>query len=307
MFRKYYLIIILLFIKISGNAQFYPVFSQYLSNGIIINPGYTGSKEVLCANILYRKQMLGFSGSPEYFVFSAHSPLKNQNIGIGLMLLDEKIGCIHNTHFYFNYAFRIPTQNGRLALGIKAGVDYSQYNWNHLFLNDTNDPAFSENTQTSLLPNFGTGIYFYNDNLSLGFAIPYFLSFKDNNNYQSYTIQSNFKNYNFLFSSGYLFDISRNFKIKPSLLYKYYLQKQSQLDINSTFIFMDNRFNFSMAYRINEAIAGSVEIQINPQFRVSYTYEYAGQVANFFNYTSHEFGLQYLFMYRIKSSNPRYF
>lgn len=306
-YRRYIILILWVLNSLSIPAQYFPVFSQYISNGLIINPGFTGSREVLSVNLLYRKQMLGFTGSPTYLVFSAHSPLKNPNIGTGLLLFDEKTGPIHNSHLYLHYAFRIPTQHGRLSLGLKAGVVYTQYNWKQLYLNDTDDPAFTGDVQTFVLPNFGAGLYYYSSKLFAGLSIPYFLSYSEKNNYQSVTIKNDFKNYNFLITAGYLFSISRDFKIKPSVLYKLYPNAQSQLDLNATFILFDDRFNFSMAYRVNEALVGSFDIRLNPQFRLSYTYEYAGKVAKFFNYTSHEIGLRYELMYKIKAANPRYF
>ncbi|MGC8824117.1 MAG: PorP/SprF family type IX secretion system membrane protein [Bacteroidales bacterium] len=307
-YRSYILFFVLHGLNwLTAPAQYYPVFSQYISNGLIINPGFTGSREVLSLNLLYRKQMLGFTGSPNYLVFSAHSPLKNPNLGVGMLLFEEKTGPIHNSHLYLHYAFRIPTQHGRLSLGLKAGVVYTQYNWRQIYLNDAPDPAFSGDVQTFLMPNFGAGIYYYSSKMFGGFSIPYFLSYTEKNNYQSISFQNDFKNYNFLLSGGYVFAISGNLQYKPSFLYKIHTKAQSQLDINSTFILFDDKFNFSIAYRVNEAWVGSLDIRLNPQFRLGYTYEYAGRVAKFFNYTSHEIGLRYELMYKIKASNPRYF
>ncbi|MCX7987249.1 MAG: type IX secretion system membrane protein PorP/SprF [Bacteroidales bacterium] len=306
-YRKPILLVLLVLQKLTAFSQFYPVFSQYISNGLLINPAYTGSREVLSMNLLYRKQMLGFTGSPNYLVFSAHSPLKNPNIGLGILVFDEKTGPIHNSHLYLHYAFRIPTQQGRLSLGLKAGINYAQFNWKQIYLNDADDPAFSGDVQTFLMPNFGAGIYYYTSKAFAGFSIPYFLSYTEKNNYQSIKFQNDFKNYNFLLMGGYLFSFSRNFKFKPSILYKIYPQSQSQLDINSTFFLLDEQFNLTLAYRVNEAWVGALDFRINPQFRICYTYEYAGKIARFFNYTSHEIGLRYELMYKIRAANPRYF
>jgi len=292
---------------LTSRAQYYPVFSQYISNGLIINPGFAGSREVLSINLLYRQQMIGFTGSPRYLVFSAHSPLKNPNIGIGALLFDEKTGPIHNSHIYLHYAFRIPTQHGRLSLGLKGGIVYTQYNWKQIYLNDNDDPAFSGDVQTFVMPNFGAGLFYYSSRAFAGFSIPYFLSYSEKNNYKSVTFRNDFKNYNFLLTGGYVFAFPGNIQCKPSFLYKIYPNTLSQLDINTTFILYDDKFNFSLAYRINEAWVGSFDIRLNPQFRLSYTYEYAGKVARFFNYTSHEIGLRYELMYKIKAANPRYF
>lgn len=299
-------ILLLSFINLYLKAQFYPVFSQYLTNGLIINPAYAGSANVLTFNMLYRKQMVGFKGSPEYFVISSHTPLKKLHIGIGALFFNEKIGPINNSHLYFNYAYRLATARGILSLGIKAGIIYNAYSWDKIYLNNQNDPAFTNQKQTYILPNVGAGLLYYTGNFFTGLSIPYFITYSNKDKF-NISLENNFKNYNFLFLSGYTFKIIENFKWKPSVLFRYYGQSQSQLDLNSNFILLKNRIVVSAAYRTNEAIVGAFDIQLNQQLRLAYTYEYTNRIAKFFNYTSHEISLRYEFQYRIKTFNPRYF
>ncbi|MBN2667189.1 MAG: type IX secretion system membrane protein PorP/SprF, partial [Bacteroidales bacterium] len=40
----------------------FPVYSQYLQNGMVINPAYTGTREVLSGTMSYRMQWMGTSG-----------------------------------------------------------------------------------------------------------------------------------------------------------------------------------------------------------------------------------------------------
>jgi hypothetical protein len=44
----------------------YPVYSQYLQNGLLINPAYAGSREALSFFASYRKQRLGVTKAPTY-------------------------------------------------------------------------------------------------------------------------------------------------------------------------------------------------------------------------------------------------
>ena len=79
MMKKIFAILSLLtIIAIHANAQYYPLFSQYLSNGMLINPAYTGSRDVLSINAMHRTQMVGFKGAPSYQSFTAHMPLKKR-------------------------------------------------------------------------------------------------------------------------------------------------------------------------------------------------------------------------------------
>ncbi len=305
--RRFVLLILLLAFAKIGIAQYFPVFSQYISNGLIINPAFAGSRDILSLNLVYRMQMVGFNGSPRYTVFSAHSPLKNENIGLGLMVFDEKIGPLHNSHIYANYAYRLRIGEGRLSLGLKTGVDIGTYNWGQVYTNDPTDPAFLNEKQSFIMPNIGAGVFYFSRHFFAGLSVPYFLTYTESKDYKKISFKNDVNLYNFLFTSGYLFSFSQNFKFKPSLLIKYLAQSQEQIDLNATFILFNNRLSLGAAYRLKEALVGSFELQLNPQFRLSYSYEYAGKIANFFNYTSHEIGLKYEFEFKIKASNPRYF
>jgi type IX secretion system PorP/SprF family membrane protein len=288
-------------------AQSIPVFSDYISNGLVINPAYSGSRDVLSLSFMFRDQWAGFEGSPKYETFSAHAPLKNAHVGIGFLLLNENLGPTVNTQAYFNYAYRISFGNGKLALGLKAGINYTSNDWSNLDLNTQVDPAFNNNTKKYILPNFGFGAYYSNRKIFAGLSVPYILNFKESKAGSGYQINHDLNQYNFLFTTGYLFDVSRNFKLKPSLLLKYNMIVGQQLDLNLNFILLNDKLWLGAAYRIKEAMSSSLEVQINPQFRVGYAFDYSGGHLNNFSYTSHEIFIRYEFSYKIKAFNPRYF
>lgn len=299
--------ILLLIGVLRVEAQYFPVFSQYVVNGLIINPAYTGSREVLSLNFSYRNQMTGIKGAPVYQTLSVHAPLKNPKLGLGFLFFNEKTGPTHNTHAFLTYAYRVQIGESKLNFGLQTGVIYKEFNWGQVYLNDDDDPVFNSNNNSYILPNLGAGAFFYNRKFFTGFSIPYFLSYKESSERDKYTIYHEFSNYNFLFTAGYLFNFSNNFKLKPSTLIKYYLDAEEQIDLNLSAILLDDKLWIGGAYRFQEAFAGLFEVQINPQFRISYTFEYAGRNAGYFNYTSHEVGLRYEFSYKLKAFNPRYF
>ena len=111
----------------------------------------------------------------------------------------------------------------------------------------------------------------------------YFLSYNNKYSNKGSIIQNNSSLYVYLVTVGYLIDISRNFKIKPSVFIKYNHNYQQQADLNVNFIFLDNRLSVGGGYRMNdkssnlfEAISGVVEVQLKPQLRLGYAYDYSG-------------------------------
>ncbi len=310
--RVIYIILIFCLFNVDVKSQReFPTFSQYISNGLTLNPAYSGSREVLSLNLLYRDQSVGLTGAPVYQYLSGNAPLKNAHIGIGFLVENEQWGQERNTQVYFNYAYRIKIASGKLALGLKAGANFGSPR--SLFINDPNDVPFVTNiTQSYILPNIGVGIYYYSPHAFIGASVPYFLSYVKNYNQSGSAISNNITNYNFLVTAGYLFNISRDLKIKPSTFIK--LGKlQHQSDLNLNFILLNNSLSFGVGYRMNnkassisDVIIGTLEVQLNPQFRLGYAYDYSSG-NNIYNTMSHEISVRYEFSYKIKAINPRYF
>jgi len=91
---KKFLYILLFFSILSGKiyAQYSPTYSQYLLNGMAINPAFAGSREVLSTCILYRNQWLGFDGAPITMKFSTYTTLRELTSAIELDMYYIKIG-----------------------------------------------------------------------------------------------------------------------------------------------------------------------------------------------------------------------
>ncbi len=169
-------ICLLLQFNLLAKGQLTPVYSQYLVNGLLINPAYAGSRDVLSALVDYRNQWAGFNGSPVSQTVTAHMPLQNKSLAIGALITNESIGITTTTGIFGNYAYRIRLNNGMLAFGLKAGVELLNENDGQLHFESTkSDPAFGY-IGTSVLPNFGVGIYYYNQNYFAGLSLPEILS-----------------------------------------------------------------------------------------------------------------------------------
>src|SRR6187455_1944188 len=88
-------LLILLFTAVAAvnvTAQQVPQYSQYMYNGLAINPAYAGSKDYLSLTAVYRKQWADFPGAPETQTFSAHGPLSQGQMGLGFLFVNDKTG-----------------------------------------------------------------------------------------------------------------------------------------------------------------------------------------------------------------------
>ncbi len=272
-------------------------------NGLALNPAYAGSREVFNFTLGYRNQWVGFEGAPVSQSLSLHTPLRNDKIGLGLYLHNEKIDIRNNTSLYINYAYRVPLASGRLSLGLKAGGISRNANWNNVSLSDPGDIVFSRPGTSDMLPNFGFGAYYYSDRFFLGASVPFFMS--DSTGINGAVLYHDFNNYNYLLSGGFLLG-SGAVRVKPSFLVKYNTMNPAQIDANLSFIFADLVW-IGASYRMENTLVGLVKLQLNDQLRLGYTYDYSLGPLSRFNNGSHEIVLIYDLIYRVNAVNPRYF
>ncbi|MCB8999508.1 MAG: type IX secretion system membrane protein PorP/SprF [Bacteroidales bacterium] len=272
---------------------------QYLNNGMIINPAYAGSRDVLSGTLMHRSQWLGFDGAPISEIFAVHTPLKNEKIGLGLMVDNFSIPTVQYNSLYFNYAYRMWLGSSRLSLGLKAGGYFYKETLADLNLKEP-DAAF-ENPRSGFAPNFGFGAYLYNTKYILGLAIPFLMSQSD-----TATFGFDLANYHYILTAGYLFDFSPNFKIKPAVLVdynKYYLTYQ----IANHFILFNDALWLGAAYKSNKDLTFMLEVQLNTALKIGYAYDHSfSEIAKFSN-GSHEIMLRYELRYKANVDNPFYF
>ena len=287
----------------------FPVYSQYLQNGLVINPAYTGTREALSGFLSYRMQWMGTSGSPLLQSISFHSPMKNDKVALGMMAQFMKYGATKSTSVFGSYAYHIKLKKGKLSFGLKGGVDLSNTDYTGLLLSDPGDPVFESNEKSLVLPNFGAGIYYFSDRFFAGLAIPSFLNYRRTGDGSALPYHS-FSQYDFLFSAGALIEIAPVLKFKPSVLIDYSLQdtkKLAQLDINGNFIIADLIWAGG-SWRVSEQVAvGILQVQLNQQLMFGFSYDYPFGRMNSYSKGSTEFVLRYEFSYKVSAANPRYF
>jgi type IX secretion system PorP/SprF family membrane protein len=294
----------------TGVSLGYPVYSQYLQNGLLINPAYAGSRGALSAFLSYRMQWMGIPDAPVFQSVSLNAPMKNDKVGLGFMAQFMQFGFTKSQSIYASYAYRISLGNGKLSFGLKGGFDRSNTDYSGILTTTKNDPVFTTNDKPYFLPNFGAGVYYFSDKLFGGISIPAFLSYKKNTTTSSVEAHHSINDYDFIFSGGGLIIISQALKFKPSLLIDYSLDKTkklTQLDINGNFILGDLIWLGGSWRTSEQVVVGIVQVQLNPQLMFGFSYDYPVGRMSTYSKGSTEFILRYEFGYKISASNPRYF
>lgn len=294
---------LVVFLIPDANAQQDPQYTQYMYNMNVVNPAYAGSKESLSLTALYRKQWSGFEGAPETYTFSAHSPISDR-IGLGLSAIKDEAGPVKETNVFADFSYTLPLSSTlNLALGVKAGATFHDVGLESLALQDDNDPFFSQDINNTY-PNVGAGLFLYDDNFYLGLSMPNLLnSVHLDANGLKYGNETN----HYFATAGYVFQMSENFKLKPSALVKSAFDAPVSFDANLNALFYD-RFELGVSYRLDDSFSGLVGFQVTPNVRVGYAYDRVTSDINVVADASHEVILTFdIFFKKRVLRSPRYF
>ena len=298
---KYVILSVFLFGTVCLTAQDRAILnSQYMFNGLVLNPAYAGRNEVFTFAFSHRSQWMGFEGAPTAQTISLHWPMKDVKTALGVLLFNESIGSRNYKNIYLNYAYRIDLGNGKLSLGLKGGISTGRFD-----LIDLGDGEFifDDKLENYLLPNFGLGAFYYSGNFFAGFSIPLLLGYKDGGENIGLTVYHDFKKYSYYLTGGYSFLLNNDLRLQPSFLLHYEMSYALGFDLNLSLNYR-NLFLGGLSYRPNEALIFLFNYRINYQARVAVSYDLGlGELSKYHN-GSLELTLQYEFGFKIRASDP---
>jgi type IX secretion system PorP/SprF family membrane protein len=296
-------------LTLSAMAQQDPMYTMYMWNTMAVNPGYAGSAGMMTVSALARQQWTGLQGAPSTQTFVVHTPLKDPSMGIGMSIVNDKIGPVHNTGMYADFAYRIKTtKRARLAFGLKAGADLYQADLTGVENRNVDDPSFSQNVTGKIRPNFGFGLYYWSKMGYVGLSTPKLLQndLVSGNSDIDKLLYGRVKRHYFLIA-GYVFKVNRDIKFKPSMMLKAVEGAPLSTDITASFLFVE-KFWVGAAYRYWDGFSAILSMQITDQLRAGYAYDLTTTSLGAYTGGSHEFMVNYdLFFNKEKLRSPRYF
>lgn len=142
-------------------------FSQYMFQGILINPAYAGNKNQIENTLAYRNQWLGLQGAPKYVAYTINAPVIHASGGLGLHVSGQRFGSLKEDAVIGSFSYRVRVRKGTLAAGIEAGLRQYQFKTDDLLIRDANDPVV-EGRETSFVPDLGLGMYYQTDKYHIG-------------------------------------------------------------------------------------------------------------------------------------------
>jgi len=295
----------LLFCCNTLRAQQEPMYSQYMFNMINLNPAYAGNLGGDNVTLLYRMQWVGVDGAPKTGTLSWDRRLPDSNVGYGVQIYNDKLGIETTTGVQAFYSYRLQFDNSNFVFGLSGGVLNYRAAYSRATIIDPNDPLFEQDVN-AILPSVGFGVLYNTERMYVGFSIPALLKTKVDINS---TVVSTTANHHYFLTGGYIFNLSNDFKLKPSTLLKAVKGSPLSFDLNMN-VWYQNSLGAGLSYRYKDAVVGLFEVQLSPAIRLGYAYDYILSGLKTYNVGgSHELMLRYEFnipKYR-KVLSPRYY
>lgn len=299
----------------SAYAQQSAQYTQYIFNGLVINPAYAGSKEMWNLNAIYRGQWAGLEGAPTTQTFSVDGTVKKDKIGLGLQAINDRLGAQGQLSILASAAIRLPVSDkGKLSFGLAGGATQHSLDGNMLRATNQNDPDIPEGKITSLQPSVKAGFYFHTERFYAG------LSGVDLVPVKNEFVLTPERHY--FLTSGYVFDLGEHVKFKPSFLLKEDFNGPTNLDLNA-FVMLADRLWLGGSYRtgvnlikkeslgkdvaLENAWAAIAELYLTPKIKLGYSYD--ATLTGLSKYASHEISLGYYILKKEGTNllSPRYF
>ena len=194
-------------------------------------------------------------------------------------------------------------------MGLSGGFDLRSSRWSEVNTStpDLDDPAFTFDTGTLFEPNFGFGLFFYNEKFYAGFSVPRLMQYTDNPAEQTTKLAVRVTEMSYYLNGGVLLLLSNEVKARPSILLKWTPNGTFQAELNTNFIFLDGSLTFGLTYRTTKTALILAQYYVNRQLNFGYSYEYSFSDLAGFSAGSHEIMIQYEFGFNVKTTNPRYF
>lgn len=253
-------------------GQVDPIFTQYMFNMQPINPAYAGMWEKIGFSSLVRKQWSGIDRSPLTQIFSFHTPTKNRNVGLGLNVTNDRYGLENRLTVFADYAYEISlTPQQRLRLGLKAGfLNYknplTQY---QLYPDGKYDRAFGEDVDLRFLPNFGLGVFLYEENYYISLSLPRLIENDLRANINNYSVEARLQTA--YLGAGYIFRfLTLNYMVfKPTILITARRGLPIQYDIAANFLLREKLW-LGVMYRSGNAVSFLTQWILDNNLRIGF-------------------------------------
>jgi len=321
--NKYTLLLVLACALQQAHGQQTVQFSQYMFNGLVVNPAYAGYKEDWTLNLASRLQWAGIDGAPRTNTISVDGVLNpdSKTAALGFLATNDRLGPENNTSFYANYAYRLRLDDEdtkRLSFGFGAGLVQYRIDGSKFSPIDPTDGGIIGNENT-LMADFRLGVYYTTPSFYVGASALNLFS-KPISGANTLVIKPV---PHFYLTAGTVIPLSNTIDIKPSAMLKGDLKSPAGLDLTTYLLFdkklwlgasyntgvnINNKYNQYKGVDKSNTVTAIAQFNINDFLRFGYSYDFSTSALATYQSGTHEVSLSISFRRKQpRVISPRFF
>lgn len=290
------LLYLLIIVNLAAMGQQDPMFTNNMHYKLGVNPGFAGAEDVISGIILNRYQWEGMPGAPKTLVFSVDGAVNlfGAASGLGLNIVSDQLGNEDNTMINANYAYKADLSMGTLGIGLSLGLFNKSLSgeWevpeDDLYTQPGSDPGIPQGDVSQMAFDFGAGLYLSAIDYYLGVSVTHLNQAVIKFDEQAVTFMAR----HYYLTGGYNIKLADPlFELRPSFMFRSDLAGW-QVDLNTNLVY-DDRFWGGLTYRVNDAVALLMGIEMENGLKVGYAFDLVTSAIGYEGFASHEIFVSY--------------
>jgi type IX secretion system PorP/SprF family membrane protein len=290
------------------SAQQFPMYSQYMMNGFLLNPSYAGSDYYTTFGLTVREQWLNLPHAPSTYAAAFQTrllndsyitkstavrkkisrPTKGGRVGVGGYLFSDHNGIMHRTGLQMAYAYHLPVADEKQ---LSFGLSLSAYQ----YFVDINGAVMPDDVQDELLNSYDQVVYIPDANFGVSYTTrDYYAGFAMTNLFRGSFMVGNGGNNSrselghYFLTGGMRFYPASDWIVEPSVMLKSsdMLFKSFQVDLTGRVYYKEDYW-LGLSYRTSDAVILMAGLKVD-RFYIGYAFDFTLSEIRSYTYGTHE-------------------
>ena len=248
---RYIAFLLFLGLTAVSEAQQFPIYSQYMMNGFLLNPAVAGHEGYTAVNMTVRQQWVGLKDAPSTYAVSGQTRLlknsfisrsrsirrrrrvmsRSGKVGLGGYIFHDQNGALTKTGGQFTYSYHLTFRRSQLSLGTSLSSFQYKIDRSKVRLESENDYLYLNTNDKAYIIDANFGAYYSDRNIYAGLSaqnlFESLLRFNEDRKGSGFKLERHY-----LATAGYRFDLIDFLFIEPSFLFKFSESVIAQVDAN---------------------------------------------------------------------------
>ena len=285
-------------------AQQDPQYSLYMFDKMAVDPAAAGSKDATELNLISRDQWLDIPGAPITNALLLSAPIQGKHAGIGVEIMNDRIGPTQSSSIQGNYAYNIKIGNGKLAMGLGIGVYDYTFDWSQIDYKDKSDVYAMSNNGSKITPTAEAGLYYYTQTYYIGLSFNHLIESRLSN--ITTDSSASFKPHAYIIA-GKSFQSASGIVWNPSVVIQYAQNAPIAATINLN-VLLAEKIWLGAGYKSGYGFTLLAAYKANSSIMIGYAYDLGLNAIGVIGGGSHELSLTIdLSSKKVAQVSPRFF